>query len=674
MKKLCSLVLAFVLTLSLLPLTALNAAAAVVETEVSFTVTAPSAGTTSETAPAVTVSEKSDYSLEWTGWSTAEGYEPEGIVTFEEGETYYLLVKIKGSERIDFYYNTQADVRFKGEGKVERTLSYGNNDSTGYSYITYLVSVKAGEAKFQGAINAVTLDVKPVVGRRTSERAPAVTAPENRGYTVSDAHWCDSTGEPLTEVLTFTPGETYYIAFTLVTDDNCWWNQAILVPVIVNGGEMAGVLSTCNSTEGCWADGVIAVTAIETPENVVLDVDPIFTLPQAGTTVTFDHSSYRISATPAPSTFITFPEGAEYTYSSYWTALWCDAEDETINEDFTLYAGIPYYFEVALKPVSGKSFNMDYTEISMQNAELVAYEKEYGNLYVTFRFVIEPSADDCQIFFDPNTGEGSMPSVYIPSGMAYELPGCTFTHKEADFTAWSVGGEELSPGTKITVTENTGVKAIWTYKSSQMKDISTDTSTATVKAVLELTDPATGETTSTDVSSETVPAEYGKPFTDACNEAVESAKQALIARAREYGATFTETEENPGTSSVMVGETKDQRTFNFEGAKDENGNYRKNLVISGEYSHDWQITVTLKAEGTAPAGNILLGDATGDGIVNVNDVTAIQRHTAEYEALTGDCLKAADIDGDGEVTINDATQLQRWIAEFDVPYPINQYI
>ena len=202
----------------------------------------------------------------------------------------------------------------------------------------------------------------------------------------------------------------------------------------------------------------------------------------------------------------------------------------------------------------------------------------------------------------------------------------------------------------------------------------TDTSTATVKAVLELTDPATGETTSTDVSSETVPAEYGKPFTDACNEAVESAKQALIARAREYGATFTETEENPGTSSVMVGETKDQRTFNFEGVKDENGNYRKNLVISGEYSHDWQITVTLKAEGTAPAGNILLGDATGDGIVNVNDVTAIQRHTAEYEALTGDCLKAADIDGDGEVTINDATQLQRWIAEFDVPYPINQYI
>ena len=208
MKKLCSLVLAFVLTLSLLPLTALNAAAAVVETEVSFTVTAPSAGTTSETAPAVTVSEKSDYSLEWTGWSTAEGYEPEGIVTFEEGETYYLLVKIKGSERIDFYYNTQADVRFKGEGKVERTLAHGNNDSTGYSYITYLVSVKAGEAKFQGAINAVTLDVKPVVGRRTSERAPVVTAPENKGYTVSDAHWCDSTGEPLTEVVTFTPGET----------------------------------------------------------------------------------------------------------------------------------------------------------------------------------------------------------------------------------------------------------------------------------------------------------------------------------------------------------------------------------------------------------------------------------------------------------------------------------
>ena len=145
MKKLCSLVLAFVLTLSLLPLTALNAAAAVVETEVSFTVTAPSAGTTSETAPAVTVSEKSDYSLEWTGWSTAEGYEPEGIVTFEEGETYYLLVKIKGSERIDFYYNTHTT----GHGKASDCLHCGQCERSCPQHLPIIKLLKEVSAAFE---------------------------------------------------------------------------------------------------------------------------------------------------------------------------------------------------------------------------------------------------------------------------------------------------------------------------------------------------------------------------------------------------------------------------------------------------------------------------------------------------------------------------------------------
>ena len=61
-----------------------------------------------------------------------------------------------------------------------------------------------------------------------------------------------------------------------------------------------------------------------------------------------------------------------------------------------------------------------------------------------------------------------------------------------------------------------------------------------------------------------------------------------------------------------------------------------------------------------------------DGYVNVNDVTAMQRHVAEMEPLTGDCLAAADIDGDGVVTISDASELQRFLAEFETAYPIGR--
>lgn len=68
----------------------------------------------------------------------------------------------------------------------------------------------------------------------------------------------------------------------------------------------------------------------------------------------------------------------------------------------------------------------------------------------------------------------------------------------------------------------------------------------------------------------------------------------------------------------------------------------------------------------------LLGDATHDGYVNVRDVTAIQRHVAEFTLLTGVDFAAADVNGDGIVTIDDATTLQSFLAEFDVPYPIGE--
>ena len=70
----------------------------------------------------------------------------------------------------------------------------------------------------------------------------------------------------------------------------------------------------------------------------------------------------------------------------------------------------------------------------------------------------------------------------------------------------------------------------------------------------------------------------------------------------------------------------------------------------------------------------VLGDANCDGELNINDVTAIQRCTAEYQTFNELQIKAADTNQDGKVSIDDATLIQSYFAEFDVPFPIGQII
>ena len=56
------------------------------------------------------------------------------------------------------------------------------------------------------------------------------------------------------------------------------------------------------------------------------------------------------------------------------------------------------------------------------------------------------------------------------------------------------------------------------------------------------------------------------------------------------------------------------------------------------------------------------GDANPDGVLNLQDVLAIQKHLAKYHLLTGTALKNADADLDGSVTVQDALILQKLFA------------
>lgn len=68
------------------------------------------------------------------------------------------------------------------------------------------------------------------------------------------------------------------------------------------------------------------------------------------------------------------------------------------------------------------------------------------------------------------------------------------------------------------------------------------------------------------------------------------------------------------------------------------------------------------------------GDANGDGVVNINDVTFIQRYLVDLETdPEGIIGRNGDVDGNG-LDINDATKIQGYLAEFDDPYSIGKTV
>lgn len=62
----------------------------------------------------------------------------------------------------------------------------------------------------------------------------------------------------------------------------------------------------------------------------------------------------------------------------------------------------------------------------------------------------------------------------------------------------------------------------------------------------------------------------------------------------------------------------------------------------------------------------VMGDVNMDTAVNINDVTAVQRHLCEAVTFAPYQRITADMNGDGKVSVEDATLTQMLIAEFDI--------
>lgn len=86
------------------------------------------------------------------------------------------------------------------------------------------------------------------------------------------------------------------------------------------------------------------------------------------------------------------------------------------------------------------------------------------------------------------------------------------------------------------------------------------------------------------------------------------------------------------------------------------------------------IASMLSVQGIDQSHSYLKGDVDNNGIVNIRDVTAIQRILAELEPATDDMILRAKVTDDDELNIADATAIQMFLAEYGNPYSIAERI
>ena len=99
------------------------------------------------------------------------------------------------------------------------------------------------------------------------------------------------------------------------------------------------------------------------------------------------------------------------------------------------------------------------------------------------------------------------------------------------------------------------------------------------------------------------------------------------------------------------------------------------LTVDCPYPYGDELTYQVTVRESAEPTKILLGDADGNGEVDVIDATIIQRYISDMTVpYAEETLMNGDVDGDGELSVIDATYIQRYSASFDVPYPIDEWV
>lgn len=91
-------------------------------------------------------------------------------------------------------------------------------------------------------------------------------------------------------------------------------------------------------------------------------------------------------------------------------------------------------------------------------------------------------------------------------------------------------------------------------------------------------------------------------------------------------------------------------------------------VFVDDYSL-FDFDVEVRVVGHIDRGSTLIGDANGDGKIDIDDVTTIQMYAASLCELDEAAQKRADVGNDGSVNVDDATLVQLYIANIIMEFP-----
>lgn len=73
-------------------------------------------------------------------------------------------------------------------------------------------------------------------------------------------------------------------------------------------------------------------------------------------------------------------------------------------------------------------------------------------------------------------------------------------------------------------------------------------------------------------------------------------------------------------------------------------------------------TKTLRYSIGDPYSGKILGDANGDGRVDVKDATLVQKHVVKMAEISSENLAVADFNGDGKIDVKDASAIQKYVV------------
>lgn len=530
-------------------------------------------------------------------------YVPEDLTFLADGTSQYLFFK----DYIEFDIVLADGRKFASNDFAWFNTYFSGRGVTGTIYDDYFLKVREGENEI--ALNWGKCKDTLVVYGRIVESIEITKNPDKTQYIAGKESYLNGNGVEI--VVKYNDGATetfeHFDSMFLFTGANIKFDH----------------------DEGCYN-----ITPAEGENTITItygDKSDTFTV--TGVTVT----DFEILTPPAERKFIA---GCDYEYGNYLDGLSVKVTYGDGTYKISKYSKIKDYIEEPFAEIEYQGGNLFSTfNLNVGENEIVL---TYGGKSDSFVFTGYEVAD-IKVLKAPtfNYIAGEM-SYFDYTGMEIEITytdGSTVVYDDVSFikSSTSLSGEAVEDyhGILYRITPNSGDNQVAIHCGE-----CTDTFVVQGKEVSSIEIVKLPETTKYKVGERYYCDDYfggleiQLNYTDGTSEVLEYVPYTSMSKYVEFsGDAFGE---YYGSFTPALGENEITMTY---------GGKTDTFIIYGV------------EEKTA-----LLGDANGDGEVNILDATLVQSHVAKLETEDINTINA-DVDTDGYITIYDATTIQMYVAK-----------